>query len=67
MNTTRIVVTSMFVLMLGACGTMEAKKMEAKTAAGVSATDCFSNAGTIDNSSGKAVCKMKDGSMKPVY
>lgn len=64
---TRTVAASLVVLMLGACGTMEAAKMKAtKAMTGVTATECFSSAGTIDNSTGTAMCKMKDGSAKPI-
>jgi|GEM_PF-2185015 len=63
----KIIAASITLLMLGACGTMEAAKMKAKSAvSGVTATECFTAGGTIDSSKGAAMCKMKDGSTKPV-
>jgi len=45
-----------FLLTLTACQTL----------GGIGATDCFTAGGTIDSSGDKSVCKMQDGSMKPI-
>jgi len=68
MGKTTVAAVSIFLLMLGGCGTtgektME-KKMEKEVSTGVG--DCFKAGGTIEQPGGKPVCKMNDGSMKPI-
>lgn len=59
-------VMSVILFMLGACSVTESKKMMAKEVVGIGATDCFAAGGTIDSSGGASMCKMKDGSAKPI-
>ena len=62
-----IAATSVLLFTLGGCGVAEkmTEKVTGKTAA-MSVPDCFAAGGTIERSSGEGMCKMKDGSMKPV-
>lgn len=61
-----IAIASIMMLTLGACGAMGDKMMAKKQPAGIGASECFAAGGTIDNTSGSAMCKMKDGAMKPI-
>ena len=64
--TKTIAVASIMLFTLGACSTVSEKMDKMTKPAGISAVDCFSAGGTIDNASGASMCKMKDGSQKPV-
>ncbi len=61
----KYITTAAAVLMLftlSACGTL-AKMNEPD---GMSATDCFTAGGTIDNTGDTAMCKMGDDEAKPI-
>jgi len=69
MGKTTIAAVSTVLLMLGGCGATGEKKMEkkmVKEAAGTTVGECFRAGGSIEQPGGKPVCKMKDGSMKPI-
>jgi len=67
MSKIKTAVTVTILLTLCACQTTGTQELaDAGIDAGVSATDCFAAGGTIETADEKSMCKMKDGSFKPI-